>query len=64
MRERERGEREGERERRETAAVSRVSGWGPAISLNKAPVNSNSVLGAALIMGDGIVPGLRITSCP
>lgn len=54
---------ERKRERREIAAVSRVSGWGPAISLNKAPVSSNSVLGAALIMGDGTVPRLSITSC-
>ena len=56
MREREKEERERERERRETAAVSRVSGWGPAISLNRALVSSNSVLGTALIMSDGIVP--------
>ena len=51
-----------ERERRETAAVSRVAGWGPAFSLNKALVSSNSVLGAALTMSDGITPRLRITS--
>ena len=58
------GERKTEREKRETAAVSRVSGWGPAISLNKAPASSNSVPGAALIMADGTVPRFRITSCP
>lgn len=57
-------EGERERERRETAAVSRVSGWGAAISLNKAPVSSCSVLGASLIVGDGIVPRLRVTPCP
>lgn len=35
--------------------------WGPAISLNKAPVSSSNVRGAALIMNDGTVPRLRIT---